>query len=580
MSTTDTTSTNPTSAARRVRRRRAALAAIVAALAVTGAATGTASAAPGDLDRTYGGGTGRSLGGFGPLSNDQARAVAVQPDGRIIVVGDTNAGGNHDIGVARLRNPQGDFDPTYGGGMGKSLAGFSAGSEDYGAAVALQPDGRIIVAGGSTAGGNQDFAVARLRNPLGDFDPTFGGGLGTSLTGFEATATDQAEAIALQPDGAIVVVGTSNGGDSTDFAVARLRNPQGDLDPAYGGGTGRSLGGFAPGSRDYATAVALQADGRIVVAGYSNVNGDFDFAVARLRTPDGTFDPAFNGTGRALVRFGAATSESVRGVAVQPDGRIVVAGTTNASGNDDFAVARLAADGTPDQAFGGGSGRAVVEFPGADNLQAMALQPDGKIVLAGTTGKDAVVVRLQPNGRIDTTFGTGGRTLIDFGGNDESANAVALSPGGAIVVAGTSNANGNADFAVARLDGDPRPSGGRGPGAGAGGGGGGGVGGRPTCEGRPATVIGTAAADRLTGTRGPDVIVGLGGADRISGLGGADVVCAGPGDDVVSGGAGNDTLLGQAGRDRLDGGRGRDRLRGGAGLDRLVGGPGRDRLRS
>ncbi|MGE0028095.1 MAG: hypothetical protein AB7O78_02375 [Thermoleophilia bacterium] len=572
MDRTGTASTSRNLSAGRVRRRRGALAAIAATLAVAGAAAGTAGAAPGDLDRTYANGTGKSLFGFGTGADDQGRAVAVQPDGRIIVAGWSNAGGDYDMAVARLRSAQGDFDPTFGGGTGRSLAGFAAGSLESGSAVALQPDGRIVVAGGTTAGGNVDFAVARLRNPQGDFDPAFGLGTGRSYTGFAPAATDQAEAVALQPDGAIVVAGTSNAGDGTDFAVARLRNPQGDLDPAFGGGTGRSLGGFAPGSRDSASAVALQPDGRIVVAGETNVNGDYDFAVARLRNPDGTFDPTFNGTGRAVVRFGAATSESVRGVAVQRDGRIVVAGTTNASGNDDFAVARLEEDGTPDQAFGGGDGRVVVEFPGVDQLQAMLLQPDGKIILAGSSGKDASVMRLRPDGRLDTAFGVGGRTLVNFGADDESANAVALAPNGAIVMAGTSNSTGRADIAVARLEGDPQPAGGRGPvtvtGGGAGGGGTGGGTRRPTCAGRTATIVGTAAADRLTGTPRLDVIVGLGGADRISGLGGADIVCAGAGDDVVRGGAGADLILGGAGRDTLIGGPGADRLRGGPGRDR------------
>jgi uncharacterized delta-60 repeat protein len=216
---------------------------------------------------------------------------------------------------------------------------------------------------------------------------------------------------------------------------------------------------------------------------------------------------------------------------------------------------------------------------------ALALQPDGKILVAGytvvgTTTRLAVV-RLQPNGSLDTTFGDGGKAIVtQF---SAVAEGVALQRDGKIVVGGSSGGN----LAAVRLQGDA--GGGAGGGGGPDGGPGSGQGdGPPRCAGRRATIVGTAAGDRLRGTRRRDVIVSLGGRDSIRSLGGDDIVCAGSGNDTVfggrgndrlGGGSGNDRLFGESGRDRLLGESGRDRLRGGPGRDRLLGGPGRDAQR-
>jgi uncharacterized delta-60 repeat protein len=195
----------------------------------------------------------------------------------------------------------------------------------------------------------------------------------------------------------------------------------------------------------------------------------------------------------------------------------------------------------------------------------MALQPDGKIVVAGDRSVggnvDLVVVRLQPSGLLDSTFGEGGKSIVDLGGQ-EHAGALALQPDGKIVVAGYTGSFESADLLVARLEGDP----------------GGGTRGPSSCAGKPATIIGTQGADRLEGTFERDVIVALGGEDSILAGDGADIVCAGRGDDSVAVGGGNDRVAGGSGEDSLRGGRGGDLLRGQRGNDRLLGGRGRDRL--
>ncbi len=571
------TTTHPngtTARRRRVRRRRLAI--LLAALSLNGAAAAGALGAPGDLDPTFGG-TGRVvLPPLQPGSVDGTGPVAVAPGGRIVVGGDSfTPGSRHDFAVTRLL-PSGAPDPSFGGGTGTGLAGITDVSDDTLRAMVLQPDGGVLLAGTTSAQPPFSFGVARLRDD-GTLDPGFGKG-GTAVPRFGATSSDHGAGIALQPDGAIIVAGASTAPGTSDFAVGRLHNPGGVLDPSFGSG-GRGFAGLGTGSQETGRAVALQADGRILVAGSSTAAGTTDIAVARFLNPGGTPDPSFgDGTGVALARFAATGVDEAYAVAMQTDGRIVVAGRSTAGGDDpDIAVVRFMPDGSYDRSFGAGSGRVLVPVGAAttDRAAAIALQPDGRIVVAGSSDGDAAIVRLERDGRPDTSFGGDGSVAIDLGGAEDAGTGVALQADGRIVLAGTATPGGDERVAVVRLEGGPAAAQGGGGGAGgtpdpgAGPTGPGAVA-RPTCAGRPATIVGTAGPDRITGTPGRDVIVARGGADRILGLGGADIVCAGPGDDLVRGGAGADLLRGEAGRDRLIGGAGRDRLVGGTGRDRAV----------
>jgi uncharacterized delta-60 repeat protein len=219
------------------------------------------------------------------------------------------------------------------------------------------------------------------------------------------------------------------------------------------------------------------------------------------------------------------------------------------------AVWRLNRDGSLDAAFGRRGVAGFTSVKRAESAAAVALQQDGKIVVAGSIGRDMLVARFQPGGAPDTTFGRDGRRIIQLGGRD-AAQAVAVQPDGAIVAAGRTSA-GDRDAAVVRLQGDPpRPP--------------------ARCAGREATIVGTPDRDHLVGTPGRDVIAALAGDDVVQARGGADIVCGGAGGDRLVGGAGPDRLLGQAGADLLDGGPDRDILRGGPGRDVCTGGPGRD----
>jgi uncharacterized delta-60 repeat protein len=412
----------------------------------------------GGLDPSFGTG-GKLTTNF--LANDQANAVAIQPDGKIVAVGRGTA--NVDFAVARY-NPDGSPDTTFGGGDG--LFSFTFGLTDVATGVAIQPDGKIVVVGSTDVGGNNDFAVIRVLADGSGLDPAFGGGTGKVTIGFNLGGgnDDRATGVALQADGRIVVVGSVErvtAGDF-DFGVARLKT-DGTLDTTFDGDGKRQvffdLGGT---NEDKATAVAIQTDQLIVVAGYAVTAGtSADFAVARLKT-DGSLDTTFDTDGRQTVNF--SNDDRANAVAVRPDGRIVLAGSWD-GGLADFAIAQLTTAGALDPTFGGGfhgagSGKFNITFGtgtfGQEEFATgVAIQPDGKIVVVGRTDNNVNggpnnfgIARVLADGSaLDPSFDTDGKAQVDFGGDDR-ATAVALDPNGRIVVAGFTGAG---DFALARL---------------------------------------------------------------------------------------------------------------------------------
>ncbi|HMG76199.1 MAG TPA: DUF4214 domain-containing protein [Pyrinomonadaceae bacterium] len=414
------------------------------------------AAADGDLDATFGSG-GKVVTDFFGRTNG-ANAIAMRSDGKIVVTGDAaSAQGPGDISVARY-NSDGSLDTTFGTG-GRVTTDF-AGRSDSGAAITVQPDGKILAAGGADLAATQfDFALVRY-NLDGSLDSTFGTG-GKVTTDFNG-GLDAADAIALQTDGKIVLAGFATAGDP-HMALARY-NSNGTLDTTFG--TGGKLITNINGTRDFANALAIQSDGKILAGGSTldSITSFVIFALARYNA-DGSLDTTFGSGGKVTTQvvFGDGEDDEIFGLAIQPDGRILAAGRANFA--QDFGMVRYQTNGSVDTSFGT-SGVVTTDFNGhIDRATGIALQVDGKIVLAGaanlTTGStgDFGLARYNPSGALDSTFGAGGKVITDFGGNVDIARGVVIQSDNRIVAAGsTINGPGTGDFALARYLATAQPS--------------------------------------------------------------------------------------------------------------------------
>ena len=406
----------------------------------------------GSLDETFGMG-GRVTTAFGP-EYDVAWDVTAQADGHIIVGGTSSVepfGGDYAIDIALARYDEGgSLDDTFGTG-GRVTASYGENAYSVAAAVAVQADGRVVVAGSVRQSVGEfddrlDITLVRFT-PVGALDVAFGADGWAMVDGF-VWGTDGARAATVQADGSIVAVGLAHNGLNDDFAAARL-TPDGALDPAFGG-DGWVTTDF--GSYDVAAGLAVQADGRIVAAGWTYGPFGSEFALARY-TANGELDATFGGDGRVTTAFSAGSPAEARALAVQPDGRIVVAGLAHNGFHPEFGVARYEADGELDETFGTG-GRVTTTIGEYAEAHAVAIQPDGRIVVAGYaftgSGDEFAVVRYTPDGQLDPTFGSDGQVTVAVG-SDAYARAVALQPSGRIVVAGSTEESFDYDFALVRL---------------------------------------------------------------------------------------------------------------------------------
>jgi uncharacterized delta-60 repeat protein len=411
---------------------RGALLAAVVALVLVAAADG----AQGTLDANFGTG-GLVLTDFGGL--DIANAVATAKDGRIVLAGETEVGGNISFALARYTR-DGSLDSSFGSG-GKVTTDL--GAVEFANAVALAPKGRIVAAGHTSAGGGDMLLVRYLSN--GSLDPSFGigGVVETDLGGGETI-----KAISVQTNGKIIAVGASTSGGNTDFVVARYMS-NGALDPhfGFGGVVTTEFGGLD----DIASAVAVQKDGKIVAAGASDAGGTVEFALARYNS-HGVLTPGFGTGGLVTTSFGPGSIDVGFGVAIQDDGKIVVGGGHLAGGTVDFAAARYRPDGSLDPTFGTG-GLVTTAFPGVSFATAVGIRGDD-ITLVGSIGLDPdfAAAQYRMNGNLESTFGSGGTVTTDFSGAGslDAATAMAFQSRTQIVVAGFSNAGGTFDFALLR----------------------------------------------------------------------------------------------------------------------------------
>jgi uncharacterized delta-60 repeat protein len=394
--------------------------------------------APGDLDPNFGSG-GKVTTDFG--DDDEGFRLVLQPDGKILATGRTFISGNDDFAVARY-NSNGTLDTSFGTG-GKVTTDIGSG-DDSGQAIALQPDGKILVGGTGFNFGDKDFALARY-NSNGVLDTSFG--TGGKTTTYFGLGTDEITGIVVQPDGKILTSGSA-GINGDDFALARY-NSDGTLDTSFGtGGTVTKDFGFG---EDDIYDVLLQSDGKILVAGSARINGDDDFALARYNS-NGTLDTSF-GTGGTVTTDFFGFNDSGLSVVLQADGKILVAGDAKTSTSSDFAVARYNSNGTLDTSFGIG-GKVTTDFFGFDdNAATVLLQSNGKILAAGTiqtaVDSDFGLVRYNSDGSLDTSFGNNGKVVTNVGSGDVVADA-ALQADGRLLVVGRSLTGSTDDFALAR----------------------------------------------------------------------------------------------------------------------------------
>ena len=378
-----------------------------------------------------------------------AETVAIQPDGKIVAAGPSS--------LARY-NSDGTLDSSFAQ-TGSLRTGISAGFLGDACDVALQPDGSIVVVGvkdnGSATG--EDFAVQRYT-ASGTADPNFGTG-GTVTTDFNGS-TDRAYAVAVQPDGKIVVAGHATNAARTgiDIALARYTS-DGSLDPSFG--TAGRVATTIQGAASFGFAATLDHQGRIVVAARVSAGGGDEIGVAGYGA-DGVLDQSFDDDGIAVTAFGLGAIP--HGVAVDDQDRIVVVGQSQSTvpgGRSDIALVRFGAAGRVDTTFDG-DGLVTTDFPdpatgtshdefGRD----LALQSDGGIVVAGVAqldrGADFALARHHSDGSLDPSFGDAGRLTVDFHAGFDSGRDVAIQPDGGIVAVGSATNVSTQEFALIRL---------------------------------------------------------------------------------------------------------------------------------
>ncbi len=458
-----------------------------------------APAAPGDLDATFSGDGVQTLD-FGFGGQDAANAVARQADGKLVVAGQNDEG----MVITRL-NADGTADPSFAGSdgvveadawrgaadvevqadgkivavrQGSAPQGTAAmvvrynsdGSRDNsfsgdgevtvpqvrnGATLALQPDGRIVIAGSADIGDHTGFALARL-NTDGTPDEGFSGDgtLAHDFAGSGAYAND----VAIQPDGKIVVGGSVETGteesSGSDYALVRY-DEDGELDASFSG-DGLQTTNFVIGYQGISD-IALQDDGKIVATGDTIPwEGTWGIGVVRYNE-SGELDPSFDDDGLQVVDLGTEAGAQSRDVAIQQDGRIVVAGKTDTWSfldPSDFAIVRLTAGGELDVSFSG-DGMQTTDFGGRDAANALLVDPAGRIVTAGEAHpSDLGVARYASDGALDGEFSGDGKTTADFPGY-EDANDVLVQPDGKIVVIGSNGGDyGPGSVALVRYEPD------------------------------------------------------------------------------------------------------------------------------
>ncbi len=425
----------------------------------------TAAAADGALDGTF--------GLFGAVSVDPPGYTGTAPvradvDGQGNIVGCVVVNQNPANPFLARLSPSGATDTGFGNGGTLNVALPSGATDLQCNGFAAAADGRLWLGG---VGGSNVYVLRRLAN--GSPDTTFANG---GVLALPRTHIDFIEDIKLRPDGSAIVAGERMTASGWRFSVFHVL-ANGAVDGNFGTDGFQVFDGFSAfmtSTRDdYLTRIALAPDGGIALIGYvkPTATGNSDFAVARL-TADGGLDNAFGNSAAVTIAFdlGLSNVDAAFDGRYDSQGRLVIAGRAqrNTAGDTDMAVARLLANGSPDSSFVGGSGKRTIAFDldgaAGDSAYAIAIQSDGKILLAGyaghvnaTTRDDWAFARLQTNGGLDASFGTGGKVTLGWnlgGGNYDAVHALLPSAGRYIAFGASSTGTSAYSLILARLQND------------------------------------------------------------------------------------------------------------------------------
>jgi uncharacterized delta-60 repeat protein len=397
---------------------------------------------PGDLDPSFGSG-GKVSTVVGSAS--YGYAMATYPNGDFVVAGSSKFG-DYDFAVARY-DQLGNLDNAFGVN-GKATLDLAMGDEGINA-VALQTDGKIVLAGYKGSTGQHDFLLLRL-NSDGTLDSTFGSGGIVLPPG--SSSNDILWTVAIQPDGRIVTAGQFYNASHFDFFVARYLQ-DGTPDSTFGFG-GIQITDCGTGSLDYPRSLAIAADGKIVVGGSKTNSALSDFVVVRYNT-DGSLDGSFGVSGIVSTDFGSY--EQGYSLAIDSDDRILLVGSVKPTVIADanvMGMARYNPDGSLDASFGNNGWLTTTGFGDYECWWSVALQDTSRIIVAATSNptipSDFTVARYLTNGELDLGFGSNGVVVTDMFTKGDQVRAVALHTDSKILVAGYSGSTDGIHFSVAR----------------------------------------------------------------------------------------------------------------------------------
>lgn len=427
-----------------------------------------AAAMPGALDPSFGSGGKVTTTGSPVVYLNKAFALVRQPDGKLVAAGYSSTPSLLDFALLRY-NANGSLDTTFGPSHTGIVTTPIGRGDDIANALVRQPDGKLVAAGFMTSPLYGRTRVALVRyNRDGSLDTTFGPRrTGIVTTSIGPHGLNAANALVLQPDGRLVAAGGSGG----RFALVRY-NRDGSLDTTFGPRQTGKVTTKIGSEYNQVFALVRQPDGKLVAAG-SGMSSPGHFTIVRYNA-DGSVDTLFGNQGKVLTPVGPIDSggAAARSLALQPDGKLVAAGSVYSGtiGGQDIALVRYNADGSLDTSFGTGGkvDRAQVPASAYSELRALIVQSDGKLVAAGVVSCfgspqppcggnrprrpqfGLLLVRYETNGQPDTTFGSGGK-LVTVIGRSAGANALVAQPDGRVVAAGLfSNFGAGEGFALVR----------------------------------------------------------------------------------------------------------------------------------